>query len=149
MPEVTRQSLFLALLVATCIYAAARGGKPERIAAATYLAGSLLSVSAANEADKLFRGPEFGILAVDLLMVMVFTWLALVSTRFWPMWVCAVIWDETIVHAVRTLAPQVIPAAYLDAQAIWGWMAMLLLIAGIWRHSARRRTGTADPAWKI
>jgi hypothetical protein len=144
----SRQLLFLVLLTAACVYAAVRGGHPERIGAGGYVAGSALSVIAAHPLHGRFIHTDLGIFAVDLGMLVLFIWLSLRSTRFWPIWVAAVLAAEAMVHVMRALAPHAMPLAYLKAQALWGWMAIFLLSGATWRHRARLRDGIHDPDWK-
>jgi hypothetical protein len=44
--------------------------------------------------------------------------------------------------------PDVVPKAYMDAVAIWSWVAQIILIIATWRH--RRRLGSlgVDNSWK-
>ncbi|WP_404478685.1 hypothetical protein [Novosphingobium sp. BL-52-GroH] len=144
----SRHLVFLALLVATSLYAVIRGGRPERIGAATMLAGSLLSACAVHAPRSRFIHAEGGILLVDLAMLGVITWLAVRSTRFWPIWVAAMILAETVVHIMSALAPRSVPIGYLRAQALWSWISLILLLGGTFRHRWRERTGEPDPPWK-
>lgn len=143
-----RHLAYLLLLIAACLYAAVRGGRPERIGAATFVAGSVLSLVLSELQGIGFRGPELGIITVDAAMFGIFTWLSLRSTRFWPIWVSGVIGSELIVHTMRAAAPAIVPQAYLDAQALWSWIALTILILGTRRHVVRRYRRGTDPDWR-
>ena len=57
----TRQILFLALLLLSSAYAFIKGGQPERIGAATLLGGASLTVFVASPFGIRFQGVEAGI----------------------------------------------------------------------------------------
>lgn len=144
----TRQIAFLAWLLFTSLYAAARGGAPERIAAATLLGGALLSVYVANPFAARFRHVETGLLLVDIAIMGIMLWISVRSTRFWPIWLAALLAAEIGVHLMRLAFPGLIPQAYMDTTSLWSWVAQFLLLAGTWRHRQRRRRTGADVPWK-
>lgn len=144
----TRQLLFLGLLVASSVYAGARGGGPEKIGAAALLGGAVASVAVAQPFAVRFQQIEVGILVVDFIMLSVFLWLSLRSTRFWPLWIAALLGAEIVVHLMRIAVPNIVPRAYMDAVAMWAWAAQMILIAATWRHGARFKRLGADPSWR-
>lgn len=54
----TRQALFLALLLLSSAYAFIKGGQPERIGAATLLCGASLTVFSRRLSESGFRGSK-------------------------------------------------------------------------------------------
>jgi hypothetical protein len=144
----TRQILFGALLLATCLYAAARGGWPERIAAATLLFGAALTVVIAPPFETRFSSVEPAIFLVDALLLGMFLWLSIRSTRFWPLWIAGILGAETLIHIMRATVPAVVPIAYMDAQALWGWLVQVILLVGTRRHQLRLDREGADAPWK-
>jgi hypothetical protein len=103
--ELIRHLGFLALLLASSAYALAKGGRPERIAATTLLCGALMSLSAARPLQLRFHHLERGILAIDLVILGIFLWLSLRTTRFWPMWIAALLSAEVLIHIALLLVP--------------------------------------------
>lgn len=87
-------------------------------------------------------------LAVDATMLGIFLWLSFKSTRFWPAWVSGMLMAEVAVHVMRVTVPDVVPKAYMDAVAIWSWVAQLILIVATWRHQRRLVRLGADSSWK-
>jgi len=144
----TRQLLFFGFLLATCLFAAVRGGRPEKIAAITLLVGAIFSVTLARPFDERFANVEVGIFVTDALTLIAFLWLSVRSTRFWPLWISAMLGAETAIHLLRVVSPGIVPVAYRDAQAIWSWIAQLMLFVGTVRHLRRLRHEGADPPWK-
>ncbi|WP_069064228.1 hypothetical protein [Sphingobium sp. RAC03] len=90
----TRQIAFLTLLIVSTLYAAWRGGTPERIGAAALLGAACLSVGLVDPFGDRFHHIEIAILLVDFALLSVFIWLSLQSTRFWPLWVTAMLGAE-------------------------------------------------------
>jgi hypothetical protein len=144
----TRQVLFLAVLLLSTAYALIRGGQPERIGAATLLGGASLTVVAASPLGIRFRGVETGILFIDLSLLGIFLWLSIRSTRFWPIWIAAMLGAEVIIHIALMVAPDVVPRTYMHALALWSWMGQLVLVTATWRHRMRLTRLGADAPWK-
>ena len=95
----TRQMMFVGLLVLSSIYGVARGGRPEQIGAATLALGVLASIVFSHPVTLQFQSVEVGMLAVDAAMLGVFLWLSFKSTRFWPAWVSGMLMAEVAVLA--------------------------------------------------
>ena len=145
----TRQVLFLAFLLLSSAYAFIKGGQPERIGAATLLGGASLTVVVASPLGIRFQAVETGILIIDLSLVGIFLWLSIRSTRFWPIWIAAMLGAEVIIHVALIIAPNVVPRAYMHALALWSWFAQLVLVIATWRHRMRLTRLGADVPWKI
>lgn len=144
----TRQALFLALLLLSSAYAFIKGGQPERIGAATLLCGASLTVFVASPFGIRFQGVEAGILIIDLLILGIFLWLSIRSTRFWPIWIAGMLGAEVVIHVALMVAPAVVPCAYMQALAVWSWFAQLGLIIATWRHQMRLTRLGVDAPWK-
>lgn len=145
---ITRQLFFFGFLLATCFSAVVRGGRPEKIAAITLLVGAIFSVSVAQPLGERFADVEVGIFVIDALTLIVLLGIAIRSTRFWPLWLAAVLGAETAIHAMRLIVPGIVPVAYMNAQALWSWIAQLMLLIGTVRHVGRVRRYGGDPSWK-
>ena len=117
-----RQSAFLVLLILSSLYAGLRGGRPEQIGAASLLGGALLSTLVVSPFGGRFRLVETGMLLIDIAILGSFLWLSIRSTRFWPLWIAAMLGAEVIVHLMRAIMPGIIPQAYIDGLAIWSWI---------------------------
>lgn len=144
----TRQLAFLALLIFSTLFAAARGGRPEKIGAATLFAGAWMSAWVVRPHGLRFRHVETGILMIDMAVLGILLWLSFRCTRFWPIWVAGLLGAEILVHLALIVAPQVHWESYLDTTALWGWIAQSILIAGTWRHQTRLARHGHDAPWK-
>jgi hypothetical protein len=144
----TRQALFLAFLLLSSAYAYRRGDEPEKIGAVTLLGGASLTVLVASPLSTRFQDVEAGILVIDISIMGIFLWLAVRSTRFWPIWIASILGAEVIIHVVLAIAPEVVPRAYMHGLAVWGWFAQLALMVATWRHRRRLMRLGVDEPWK-
>jgi hypothetical protein len=143
-----RHGAFLALLVVSSAYALTKGGRPEQVGSVTLLGGALLTVGIARPLGLRFHNLETGILLVDLMILGVFLWLSLRTTRFWPIWIAALLAAEVVMHLSLILAPGIVPEAYMDAVGIWSWGDQLIVVVATWRHRTRLTRTGADVPWK-
>lgn len=144
----TRHIFFAAFLTISCLIAAVRGGAPERIASSTLFASAILSVGVVRPIGLRFADLEVGVFLVDVLALGILVWVSIRSTRFWPLWLSAMLGAEAAVHLIRSILPAIVPEAYRDAQAVWSWIAQLILLLGTMRHHARLRHEGSEPDWK-
>ena len=71
-----------------------------------------------------------------------------VAAQFWPLWVAAMLGAEVAVHLMRILMPAIVPRAYVDALAVWSWVAQTMLISATFRHRSRIKQRGVDRPWK-
>jgi hypothetical protein len=144
----TRHIVFFALLTLSTLYALIRGGRPEQIGAVTLFAGAWLSAVMVQPAGSRFYSVETGILMTDVVIWGIFLWLSIRSTRFWPLWITALLGAEVLVHIGVVFAPGSGWAAYMTGAAMWSWIAQILLLAATWRHRRRQVLWGSDAPWK-
>lgn len=142
------QQIFAILLVVVCTYASWKGGAPERISAVAFLvAASGTALFTLKELHRFVR-LEGSLLAIDIILLGVLLWLALCSTRWWPLVMAGIQIDDIAVHAMRIVAPETLQMAYLYGAALWSYPMLLILAAATWRHRDRVSRFGADPAWR-
>ena len=138
---------FVGLLVICATYAFAAGGAPERIGAAAYT----LSVAATylvlwSESSE-WRTLEFGVFIVDALVFVVFVFLALRASRFWPIWVSELLGLGLLGHVARWAGPTVIPWAYAVVLTIWSYPILAIIALGTFKHQQRLKRFGTDRSW--
>ena len=133
------QLLFTIAIFGTCGVALWKGAWPERSAAIAIFAAS--SASPFVESS-LFASPEYGILAVDLLLLGWLGALALATDRFWPLWATGFQLVGTIIHVARMVDPTVVPPAYATGQVFWSYPVLAALA---WGTLAEARAAKAPP----
>lgn len=139
--------LFYAILAFCCFYAAIKGGAPERLGAGIFGFSSLLSTAAVSGPAARFGSVEFGVLAVDITMLLALVALAICAQRFWPLWVAALQAIGTAGHAVKLADPDLLRWGYAFALAFWSYPMLLLLVVGTWNHQRRLARHGADKSW--
>ena len=125
-----RMLIFAACLLACCVYAFARGGRPEKIGAFTLLAGSILSAAAMSPAAGRFASVEVGVLLIDLVVLAVFVALALLTDRYWRLWVSALQLIGVLAHAARLADPEMMRNGYAFLLAVWSYPMLLAIALG-------------------
>jgi hypothetical protein len=121
------QLLFTAAIFGTIGVALWKGGWPERSTAIALLCASLATPLVESS---VFSSPEYGILAVDLLLLGWLGALALGTDRFWPLWATGFHLVGTVIHVARMVDPTVVPNAYALGQVFWSYPVLAALASG-------------------
>ena len=129
-----------------CGYALVRGRPEARIVALVFLVGDLATLALRSRFAAGYLGLETNVLIVDALAFLAFTYAALISDRFWPLWIAGLQLTSSMGHLFKAVDAHLLPIAYAAALRMWAWPILIILGIGTWR--ARRRTGpdTASPA---
>ena len=133
---------YYAILFAVCAYAFLRGRTDERLAAATCIAATF-ATNLVYEPIGSFAGVEVGVLIVDVATLAAFTYLALRSERFWPLWVAGLQLTTLVAHALKAIDLDLMPQAYAAAARFWVYPIFLIIVIGTYRsHQRSRRAKT-------
>lgn len=131
--------LFWTLLLVTCGYALWRGRKYEKLAATVFITASLLSVLARLGPEGTYLGIERGDLIIDLAVLAATVAIALVSDRFWPLWIAGLQLTIAMSHLMKAIRPDLLPLAYAAAERFWAYPTLLILFFAAWRQHRRTR----------
>jgi hypothetical protein len=134
-----RLILYYLLLFGACGYAAWRGRTDARIVAATFFVGSFATVLLRSHVRGGYSSVDSGVLAVDLLCFLLFTYAALISDRFWPLWVSGLQLTTSFGHVMKFADTGLMPLAYAAALRFWGYPILIILAVGVWRGQQRRK----------
>ena len=140
--------LFNALLALVCAFALWRGGAPERIAAAGFLAAAAATRLAQRGATAMFHRLELDVLTIDLALLGLLVFLAFRANRMWPIWMVGFHGLTVGVHAAKAYDPAIVPWIYGLAVGKLAYPMLILLIAATIRHQRRRTLYGTDPSWK-
>lgn len=141
--------LFLSVLIATAVYALARGGAPERASALLQL-----GAFAADElVHRLVDGRAYTVLAagsalVDVALLLALVVLASKCTRHWPLWVAGWQLAAIVAHLAKLLDPSMQATGYAIQLQIWAYPMLVATAVGTWRYRSRRSAGLVEPDWK-
>lgn len=130
--------VYYAILLAVCAYAFWQGRSDERFVAAVCIIATIASNVVVAPLSSRYSSVEAGILLVDIGALAGFTWVALRSERFWPLWVAGLQLTTVIAHALKGVQLDLMPQAYAAAARFWVYPIFLIIVVGTWR-SARRR----------
>jgi hypothetical protein len=124
-----RLIIFNVLLFGSCGYALLKGTRDAKVVAVTTLVASMASYVLVSR----YTGVEFGVLAVDILVLVAFTAVALSSDRFWPMGIAGLQLTTTLGHGLKALDHQMVPIAYAVSLRFRSYPIQIILIIAVWR----------------
>jgi hypothetical protein len=134
-----RLILYNLLLFGACGYALWRGKVDARIVAAAFFVGNFATFALRSEGSGGYSSLEPGIFAVDLACLAAFTYAALISDRFWPLWVSGLQLTTSFGHVLKAVHSDMLPLAYAAALRFWGYPILIILAVGVWRSQQRLR----------
>ncbi|NUS99895.1 MAG: hypothetical protein HOP96_02840 [Sphingomonas sp.] len=133
--------VYYSILFLVCAFAFWRGRSDERIAAATCVAATFATNLVYSPRGS-FSGVEVGVFLVDAATFAAFTFLALRSERFWPLWLAGLQLTTVFSHMLKAVQLDLMPQAYAAAARFWVYPIFLIIVVGTWRSYRRR---TAEP----
>lgn len=134
----------------TVLFAARKGGEPERLVAAILLATFVLDV--VNHA--LFGDPAWyvvnpGHLVIDFWAFVSLLWVAFRANRGWPLWVGASQVLVMLGHIAKVWDLSMVRRAYWAMTQMPFVLQLLVLAIGTWAHVLRTRRIGAYHAWRL
>ena len=135
----TRLIFYYLLLFAACGYAFWRGKADARIVAAAFFIGSFATVAVRSHAINAYSSVEVGVMVIDVLCLLVFIYAAMISDRFWPLWVSGLQLTTSFGHVLKLADTHLLPFAYAAALRFWGYPILFILLIGVWRGHQRLR----------
>ena len=82
---------------------------------------------------------------VDLGVLAGFTFIALRSDRFWPLWAAGLQLTTILAHALKALDFALVPQIYAVAARFWVYPIFLIIVIGTWRTQHRDSFGEPPP----
>src|SRR5438067_198559 len=110
-----RLILYNLLLFGACGYAFWRGKVDARIIAAAFFVGNFATFALRTHLSGGYSALESGIFAVDVACFLAFTYAALISDRFWPLWVSGLQLTTSFGHVLKAIDSHLLPLAYAAA----------------------------------
>ena len=133
-----RLLIYHALLFGACGYALLRGGTDARIVAVVFLVGNFATYALRSQVGG-YSSVETGVLAVDILAFLGFTYAALISDRFWPLWVAGIQLTTSMGHIFKAIDTSLLPIAYAASLRFWAYPILIILAVGTWRAQRRSK----------
>ena len=135
-------ALFWSLVLVCCGYGAAYGGRDGRRLAVIYVLACLLTV-VASRLDHDWARTQPWVMAVDLLLMVALVWLALRSSRWFPIWFAGFHLVAVASHLASAVAPGFATKIYFLLQALWSIPMLLVFAIGV---TIDRQAGVVDDA---
>ena len=129
---------YFVVLFAVCAYAFMRGRSDERTVATICVIASVASVAVISPLASRYSQVEAGVFIVDLATFAGFTFVALRSERFWPLWVAGLQLTTLMSHAFKLGRLDLMPQAYAAAARFWVYPIFVIIVIGTWRSHRRR-----------
>ena len=136
-------TFFRLLLAFVALYAFWYGRRDERMVGAILVIGVVASHYALSPLHMRFAGLETPVMIVDALVFLGFLWVALISERFWPLWIAGLQLTTMIGHLLKVADTDMFPKAYGAALFFWAYPIVIILWIGTWR--SHRRLRSQDP----
>jgi hypothetical protein len=134
-----RLILYYLLLFSACGYAVWRGKVDARIVAVAFFIGNFATVALRTHSSGSYHSLDPGIFLVDIVCLAAFTYAALISDRFWPLWVSGLQLTTSFGHILKFVDSNLLPFAYAAALRFWGYPILIILAIGVWRSQRRQR----------
>jgi hypothetical protein len=131
------KQIFWAIVVLICAYAWLRGRSEERIAATICLLATVATHFLISPLHERYTGVETGLLLIDLGVLAGFVAIALVSSRFWPLWAAGFQLTVSMSHLMKAVDLDLLPKAYAAAAVFWSYPILLVIVVGTWRANRR------------
>jgi hypothetical protein len=133
------------MLFLCCGYALWRGRHDERVVAVAAIGASLATTVFIRLTKGNFATFEAGILLIDVVVMATFLYVALTSSRFWPLYVAGLQLTTLLAHIFRLISNDLVPMAYAAAERFWSYPIMIILVIGAYRHHRRVQLQPGQP----
>lgn len=117
-----------------------KGGEPERVGAGAYVLGMLASL--VIQSGEALRGPQWGMMGIDVVMLAIYSGLAWKSRRAWPVWASALQALVVMSHILKILNFSQTGTAFVAVINLAGYGILVALAVGtFWAWQERRAAG--------
>lgn len=136
---------YWSILLVVTIYAFGRGARDERAATLIVIVASIATVIVYAPVPSAYEGVEIGVFVVDVAALAAFVGVALISSRFWPLWVAGFQLTSVMSHIMKLVHLDLIPKVYAAAERFWIYPMLLVIIVGTWRTHRRLMENKVPP----
>jgi hypothetical protein len=133
--------LYRLLMYGVCGYALFRGRTDARIVGGVFLIGNFATLSLRSHLVTQYSSVEASVFIIDVICLVAFTYAAMISDRFWPLWVSGLQLTTSFGHVLKRIDSELIPLAYAAALRFWSYPILIILAVGVWRSQRRLRRG--------
>ena len=128
-----------------CVLAVWRGRGDERLAAGGWLANwAFTMLLIRSQEGTTVDVTQWGVFVVDTALLGLLLWLALLSTRYWPLFAAAFQLLGVATHLGRAADTGVSAWAYLTAGLVWSYLSLVTIGYGAWTAPHHDDASTGD-----
>lgn len=127
----------MTIMLAIGMFALAKGGKPERIGAATMLMAWFLSILSQNYIG--YAGVQWPMFVIDLVVLGVFVALVWKSPRSWPVWASALQLLTVVSHVMVFMKMKPTVSAFYTVLNMTAYGIMIAIAVGAFLAWQERR----------
>lgn len=126
-----------ALVVLVVLFAFIKGDEPERVGAGAYALGML--ATAVMQQGRILEGPQWGLFAIDVVLLAIYAGLTWKTRRVWPVWASALQALVVVSHIVKLLNIQSTFTAFTAVANLAALGIVVALAVGtFWAWQERR-----------
>ena len=137
--------IFNLFLITTCVISLFWGGGPEKIGAALNVVASVATTALRLLDARYFAPISVAIFSIDLIVLAGFFWLAVRTTRFWPLWAFGFALADVVLSLAGALFPAVPLFAFHTGLGLYAYLALIAMTSGT---ISSRRSQHAEPVWR-
>ncbi len=139
--------LFNTLLAGAALLSIIKGGVPERLAAASLVTGAIATLLSYSALTDRFYSVEYGVMAIDIVLLAALVAIALYANRFWPLALAALQFASVLAHVAKLIDVSMGPWSYAFLLKAWAYPMLLSLVVGTVRHQVRLKRFGVDRPW--
>ena len=137
----TPERVWAVVMFAVSAFALWRGGRTERAVAVANIVAWIATIVVQTRHDWL--APQWGVLAVDVLFLLLLLWFVVRSSRLWILPAAAFQLLAVVTHAAILADGGVRAWAYVTALILWSYLVLITLAVGTYTNW---RGASAPPA---
>lgn len=138
--------VYLLCLIAVSATVFSIGDRESRAAITTVMIGSLMTIGGLFLSSSRFDVFSLLVASVDIFILFVFFFHALISRRYWTLCLPAFQLISCVTHVAKIVAPEIVPRVYSAGQGFWAYPIMLVILgAAAWTKVSQIRPSEVIP----
>lgn len=124
-------------IILVCAFALWKGGRVEKVVAVAFMAAWLITLIVEDRWH--WGNTQWNVLAVDIALLVLLTWLAMAKGVNWLLFAAAFQLLGVVTHLAIIVDPRFVARTYVAGLIIWSYLAIGALAVGTWIAWRERR----------